>query len=91
MEGSVMYKIDERTQKMLNALATAKVSLDTQMKIAFQVLLNTLNIPGDAKIIVGEDFSTLTVEEIPKPEGPTAPVSELSTGPLSKFDRSRTF
>ena len=80
MEGSLTYKIDRKTQEMLQSLATAKNNLDMQQKIIFQVLLNQYDIPGDARIEVAPDFSMLTAQAIV----PTNPVPELSTGPLLK-------
>lgn len=59
----MIYKIDEKTQKMLQKIAEAKLNLDHQMQVAIQVLLNTFSIPDERRVTITPDFSSLKVED----------------------------
>ena len=61
------YKIDEKTQKMLTDISIAKANLEMQMKIIFQVLLNNVGAPPDAKVTIAQDFSSMNVEIVKPP------------------------
>lgn len=64
----MVYRVDERTQKMLQKLAEQRAQLELQASIIFQILINTLGILPGVKVAASSDFSTLAVEEEGKKE-----------------------
>jgi hypothetical protein len=60
------YKIDEKTQKMLKTLSSARKSAEQQVSVIFQVLFNTLGIEEGTEVEIDNEYSKITVKP-PKP------------------------